>query len=966
MMISKALGGLMGCLLAASCSVTAQDPNLPRNVEFVRGLATQLGLIEVAQTLAEDLQRDNQESDDFKLVSQLSIEISLTGARNHPNREERRTLFKEAIDRSTQFIERYEGEPVAQTASVTLIEACYDYGSLLNEEMEVARTEAPDQVADLRTRAEEAYRLGADTCDAVRDALEEDREDPNNTDAQRDFVVSWLYKGMILREHARASERDRSPLALMARSELEELIFEIGEDSLIGMRAYLEMSKIGEVEGKYLDAVRDFEDTIDSIWESLTSEDLNLPIPTQEVLFELMQRAYSECANAQFQLGDNEAVLQLSQQFRERLKEMVTGEDDILEIAHPIYGHPVLLTEARAMAESGDPELVSQSLEQVRRINDGHPNDFVGLRAKMVLKEILAGQSSAASGTLLWEIAKGEYADATRTRVYEPAVMATRRAYAAMTDEERTTNGLAALTQLGYLYGLQRRYMESTVTLGEALDRYGDGDGDVQRTADLLERAWSNFQRSSRGDRDANLLEEGNRVTMLLGRFGGAGSASRAIMKEVRQLILNKQYDVAATKLRTITPDTPEYEPAQGRLILVLELDDQFAAARQAIANYRSWLQTPAAKIASGDTARETVRAQTLATAEFEEIFMDYREATGGVEGKEADLTRYPDLVSALTAYKDEHRQGGAIYIERVYDYLGRLQSATGDLADAERWYNTLRKEFPNSIRYAPLATVIFGAHSENVANEEIEFQNVTKDMTDRNQVQAAREKLDGARRDALKLGLDYARNAAEPQYAMLWNSLLMGVDLDQWDVVEELGKQIIERYGDDPKTKPRVDRFVRVRLGESYLRRRQFQQAAPLFEAAIAAGEAGGNSNYAAMRLQALTLGGWYEFDRNGNLVDIKALERPAEAYDLYWGQYKTYALHPTNATDYDINWYRFHWECYQFAQRAAVADSEYRSRAQTLYNKAEAFEEFATLATTLGPDGRELADLFRQVPPQ
>ena len=82
------------------------------------------------------------------------------------------------------------------------------------------------------------------------------------------------------------------------------------------------------------------------------------------------------------------------------------------------------------MAESGDSDLVGQSLAQARMINDKHPNDIIGLKAKAVLKDILEIQSDMVDGALLYEVGKGDY----QSREYELALMNFKRAYAAPTD----------------------------------------------------------------------------------------------------------------------------------------------------------------------------------------------------------------------------------------------------------------------------------------------------------------------------------------------------------------------------------------------------------------------------------------------------------------------------------------------------------------------------------------------------
>ena len=117
--LSGALIALGGLAVAAFSPVTAQETKLDRDVAFVRDLATKLRFISLAQSEIDRLKQDYKGKDDFKKVSQLGIEISLIGARSDPDRERRRTLFKDALDRSKDFIQRYADDEVANRARRT-------------------------------------------------------------------------------------------------------------------------------------------------------------------------------------------------------------------------------------------------------------------------------------------------------------------------------------------------------------------------------------------------------------------------------------------------------------------------------------------------------------------------------------------------------------------------------------------------------------------------------------------------------------------------------------------------------------------------------------------------------------------------------------------------------------------------------------------------------------------------------
>ena len=99
-----------------------------------------------------------------------------------------------------------------------------------------------------------------------------------------------------------------------------------------------------------------------------------------------------------------------------------------------------------------------------------------------------------------------------------------------------------------------------------------------------------------------------------------------------------------------------------------------------------------------------------------------------------------------------------------------------------------------------------------------------------------------------------------------------------------------------------------------------------------------------------------------------MAGLDKPVEAYEKFWGEYRTYALSSQRkppATDFTLPWYQFHWEAYDLALAAAKKDSKYADIAKKLYGIAKATDDFETLKSKLGPDGAALYQFFEQNPP-
>ena len=935
----------------APSSLSAQG-TLAREVDFVRSLASDLGFIKLAQAEVARLQQSYRQSDDFKLVSQLGIEIALEGARKHRVRAEQRALFKDALDKSRAFIDRYDGEAVADQARLTLVESCYEFGQFLLQEIDIAREEAPEKVKELEEGAAGVYRNGIAACREAKKRLEEWAGKPE-TDEGLDYYKVWLFEGILQREQARAVKRDRDPLCSAARDTLEELIFDIGEQTALGMRAFFELAKIGEVLDDLGSAARDYTDTIDSIKDALTNEDLNLTPAAQEFLFNLMQEAYDRATTVMFLQGDIEQVREQAQKFRDHLAQFGQQDLDAFDVAHPRFGHLVFLTEAQAMAESGDGEQISLALGQAQKINDKHPSDFIGIKAKAVIKDILLVQGGVVDPALLVEVAKGEL----QSKNFEVALNGCKRALAAMAPADLQKYGLEVYTMMCRAYGLEQRFLEATLAGVKGLELYGNTPGaNAESTANMLKSAWGSYRRNAKGGRDAALNPLSSKVTTMLGRFGGAESAAKLSYDEGNQRFDERAYAEAAAEYAKVPDDTIWFEPAQARIVTAWQMAKDYSKARGAIASYRQWLTTPAAKIPAKEQSREVNRLRTIASMEYYEVSMGYQEATGD----QADSTQFGAILQSLQQFASNQKQHGRRFLPNVYNMTARLQAQLGDVDQAEATYNVLRSEFRGDPVIAPLATAIFAAHVARVKNYEVEYNSLIKDGADDAKLKPVQDKLKAARRSALNSGVDYANTADKPQYAILDRTLGIARGLQEWGDVEKLGRQAVELYGEDPEQASKVAGRIKPAIGEAMMKREtpDPRGAVALLEAAIAEND----KNWAAMRLLNLAQGGWIQYDEALNLELVPGGEEPDKAYDRHWGSYKKFALNPSRGVqDYDLDWYRFYWECYQFAFRAKGKGPKYQRAAGSLYRIARANDDFKTLRD-LGEEGRMLYDFFQR----
>ena len=119
-------------------------------------------------------------------------------------------------------------------------------------------------------QAAEVFRAGVDAASAPC-TTSKPRRAPTN-EPQINYNVTWMRKGILLREHARAVKKDRAYLAERSQSTLEELIFDVGEETALGQRALFEYAQNNEVLGDLDEAVTSYNDVIDSANSALTDE----------------------------------------------------------------------------------------------------------------------------------------------------------------------------------------------------------------------------------------------------------------------------------------------------------------------------------------------------------------------------------------------------------------------------------------------------------------------------------------------------------------------------------------------------------------------------------------------------------------------------------------------------------------------------------------------------------------------
>ena len=930
-------------LLGSSSALLAQDA-LDRELDFVRALAERMRFIELAKEEVDRLATEYRSAGDQDRIAQLGVQISYHGAKGRGDRSVQRTLFKEAIEKSKELIDRSSDDKVLLQARGTLADASQEFGQFLIEELELARENDPNSVPELEQEAATVFRAGIDACSKVMDAMESLRKDPQK---DIEYGLFWMRKGVLMREQGRAVKADRDVLVERAISELTDLVLDYGEETAIGLRGLFEIAQCSEIQDDMLTAVDMYRATIDQITTSLKdADDLGLGGDVQALLFEMVQEVFVRLAEVMIGQGDPNTDA-LFTEFRELMTQLGEKGVDLFKIVDPRWGHQMLLAEARFNAESGDSAKVSDAIAMVKRINDKHPRDYVGIKAKAALRDILALQESLVSGQLLFEIAKGEF----QNKNYEEAIKGLRRCLGAMTPQEANVHGLEAWHMLGTAFAITDRYLEAVLALGTGLERHGESQKDqASEAADTLDRAISNLKRQTKNDEALTATYDA--YSRYIAKYSVAG-AGKIFYKEANRAFLAKDYRTAVEKYSEVPSEFIFYETAKVRIAKAFVMAGDFENARKALDLYNEFRKSY--ELDSRDSGKIQAREGAIAEAEFLDAQMAYWQARGNEQlGTERTPTLYPEAIEKLRAYVANH-QDDATNVPIAIEALGRLHSDIGELDRAEEAYAELKpKDAPRAAR---LATEIFVEYQNQVKTLDAELADAIAKDKGSAAIQAAQGECDRVRQRLGALGLDYLANSPKPQLAIMVNTMLAFEALGEWQRVDEIAQKTLAQYGNDQNesVKTVIDLTVRPMIGEALLRQRKFTQA---YEMLVAAEEAN-PTQWEIKRQIARCLGGWFEFDRTGRPVREPGLDRAEEAYVKYYTEYRRWALRP-EVKQYSLDWYRFQWECYWFAKQASKTDDKYKDIAAKFYRIAKSSDNFETLKS-LGLEGLNLSKNFQ-----
>ncbi|MBL8755428.1 MAG: tetratricopeptide repeat protein [Planctomycetes bacterium] len=929
------------CALLLAAAVPAQQ--FERDLEFVRSLAMEQRLFELARIEAGELARAWRDGASQDRIALLALEITWQQARTRSAPSEARTAFREALDQAKALAEGTDNTSVQQSTHRTLARIARDYGTFLLAQADLARDQAPDRVRDLEADAAAVLRQGVEASGAAMDALRDTKDERQRVE----YFLAWLDHGVLQREQGRADRQNRGVLAARAIDGLTRLVLEVGEETTIGVRGTFEIALAKDLDGRVLDAVAGYQASIRQITASLDlarKGELGLSPEMQRFLFAMLQEVHAAAATTMLREGDPGLAAALAA-FRTMLAAHGEPDRDVFDVATQDHGHRVFLVEAQLLAESGEATQVLAGLHLAQRLSERHPYDAVGANTRTLLARILADHPELATGELLLGLARG----AAETRDHDRVVATARAATAAMTAAERTRFGLDAGRLLAGAFLATERPLEAALALADGLRAGAAADEATHAAADELERALAAHRRQTRDD--PAFAELQRELTALAAAHADVAAGQRTQLRRGIQLFNERQYEAAIEHFRRVTREFPAYDLACTNIARAQVQLGDLAAARETVAAFRA--QTAATPLPTGDP-RQGSRQRALADAEFLDVQLAYLQARGAEGGKSGqDLTRYPAAIELAKAFVANATPLHQRDLPAVLEFLGRLHCDLAQMPAAEQAWASLKPLDP--ARASRLASELFREYQNQVRLLTRELDQAVADDSGPAAIRKATLDLGVQRARLADVGLQYAATSPKPQLAILVATIQALEAQPDWARIGDLCQKALDVHGgsDDAAAQRTLDHFVRPKLGEALLQQRRCTEAL----VALQATERATPSSPEVRRLICRALGGWFEFDAAGKPVWCPGLERPDEAYTKGLDA-DTLPASPLRER-WSLAWYTWQFELFGYARAAAQKDGKWQAAADAVFRVARATDDFGALKQ-LGQPGLRLHAAF------
>ncbi|MEO1700043.1 MAG: tetratricopeptide repeat protein [Planctomycetota bacterium] len=821
---------------APAAAQSTTDAAVEAEIEFARGLASDWTFVGLAQGVLESVEDSGPSERMAEELGLARCELFAVGARRLRDPKEINALLEQGIEAYESFLAANEYASNREEAERGLVTMSLVYGRSIDNALEEAIGE---EAQTLKDRKIEVLEGAIGRTNELIDSIEASVEGEIDNATQ---IAVWDLKLKIAEMYAETAEvADGQFHATQAISAYEDLSFDAGPQTEIGLRANVGAGQVYLATGDAETALDYFEGTINLVYpmSAQRREDLGFDeiapgeLQLRYTYVELGTKGLQAAARAtgEYQRGIGSGLFAYNLYRAQGFDLSVEGHDAMLEFAQTLLdvgghiGGDASAGEAKWFATEDEMKQefrrardrrssVEFALDLVNQISAITGRPSTKIRAGQLLEQINSRPDIEVSPEALYEAAQGSYV----AEDYDGALTGYYAVLAQLPNVDPAERiGFMAKSYNGIGNALARtgRPLQAALSFQEALEKAQDPEWNTKNAQGFLRamRVWerdaSDASKAERRLKDLRAAAERAVLSYDIGNDPGT-----ILLRQARNLRREGRFDEAVAKYREITSEMDVYEIAQVEIGQTFYKAKRYGDAFKQFKEYIAWAEDPA-NATDGTAAREN-RRNMLSAANYYLGILSQARASGSYkrfiaarkDGKPTDalLTKargqYQEVIDTLESFPT--RFGDSDFVLEVQKILADAYAKTGQGAEASKVVEAMVAAAPDAKQTGEAAMDVYyvyqGARDELDALETVdadERTTLTRNMA-----------------DALALANGIK---ASPGYALLYKEGKLWMELGEFERAKTTLESVVARFSEGDKA-TNVQRYVTPDLAEALI----------------------------------------------------------------------------------------------------------------------------------------------------
>lgn len=870
----RALLGSTTAGLVLASTATAQsmsDAAVEAEIEFARGLASNWTFVDLAQGVLDRVENAGPSERMAEELALARCELFAVGARRLSDPKEINALLEEGINAYENFLAANEFASNREEAERGLVVMALVYGRSIDNALEEAVGDEAQALKDRKIEVlEGAIRRTEDLIESTEAAA-----DGSISDAQQ--LAVWdlkLKKAEMYEEIAETSEGDGGGFfTTQAIDAYEDLSFDAGPDTEIGLRANIGAGRVYLNSGDPGTALAYFEGTINLVYplDPATRELEGFgdkPAGELQLRFNYVQLGETGAQPAARTVGELDRAIDLAlfmwNLYRSQGFELsADGHDALLECAQTFMeaggyiGGDAASGEAKWFATEAEMKeefrrkrdqrsSVVFALDMVNQVSEATGRASTKIRAGQLLEQINTRPDIEISPDALFEAAQAKYV----AQEYEAAL----EGYYAVLDRLPTLDpaeriGFMAKSYFGIGESLRRldRNMEATFAYREALDKARDPEWDSRNANGMLRAvtAWGRADAAAEGSPQFAALRNAAQQFVLDSTDPDA-DPSIILLRQAQELRRDEQWDAALAKYGEITDDMTAYDGAQVEMGQTLYAAKRYGDALKHFETYITWGSDDANAPETGaarDNRRNGLAAATYMRAVLHQALANKAYRTVAQAENPTDAQRqkskaaYERLLAGIEEFPSEY--GDSRYVLDIQKMLADAYAKTEQPAKAKEVLTAIVESSPDAPQAGDAAMDVYFAYSS------------ARDGLGEDADASAKDAMTREMAEALEL----ANRISSPSYSRAYNEAKLWNELGDFEKAEAKMTAVVDRFGNGDNAE-KVQNFVIPSLAEVLIAKGDRQAAKELLAPLVIGEDAPLNTTSVTLTLAKAVFG--------------------------------------------------------------------------------------------------------------